>query len=107
MLGVTKSTFGFNEAEASKGMFFALAMQFEQFSGDRAHILKNETLEMAFRLRDIMTLHCMQLKRSDMLAMYKSINRAKVRALAVGNVDGYKVFRMLDSISGDISKMIL
>ena len=105
-MDIVKSTFGFNEGETSRKMLFALALQFEQFSGDEMHLLKSETVEMAKKLRDIVVAQCTRLQRSEMLRMYKAINRAKVRALSISGIEGYKVFRMLDSLSGDISRLM-
>jgi hypothetical protein len=46
------------------------------------------------------------LSMAEKLQVLKSLTHAKIRALQFGRQDGYRAFRMLDSISGDLVQLL-
>ncbi len=57
-------------------------------------------------MRESLKTEAVSLTVADKLHVLKSLTRAKVRALRSGRQDGYRAFRTLESISGDLVQLL-
>jgi hypothetical protein len=57
-------------------------------------------------MRESLRTEAVSLSVADKLHVLKSLTRAKVRALRSGRQDGYKAFRNLEAISGDLVQLL-
>lgn len=65
-------------------------------------------VDTAKRVRDMLLAGKLALKKDEKIKLVKLMNKAKVRALMSENGDGYgyEVFRSLDSISSDVTRLL-
>jgi hypothetical protein len=63
-------------------------------------------VDAASEFRESLAGEEVSLTMADKLQVLKSLTRAKIRALQFGRQDGYRAFRMLDSISGDLVQLL-
>ena len=107
MLESFRMFLGLNETEESrKRRLFALAQQLEELTGHSKSLLKNNTIEIARAIRDMLATEAVRVQEEDKLKISKIINRAKVRAIQTGSLDGYRMFKTLDSISEDVNPFL-
>jgi hypothetical protein len=57
-------------------------------------------------MREGLQAEALSLSVADKLHVLKSLTRAKVRALRAGREDGYRTFRALEAISGDLVQLL-
>jgi len=60
---------------------------------------------IAVRMREILS-GKVHLTTTEKVDITKTLNRAKVRAFMIGTQEGYKTFRMLDTISEDVRRYL-
>lgn len=63
-------------------------------------------VDAATEFRESLTGEDVSLSMAEKLQVLKSLTHAKIRALQFGKQDGYRAFRMLDAISGDLVQLL-
>jgi len=91
-------------AYKAKGRLASLACVFEAAGDDPSAYAA--VVDAAAQFRDMLKADRVSLNMAEKLQVIKSLTRIKVRALRLGKRDGYKTFRTLDAISGDLLQML-
>ena len=102
MIDLLKLVLGEDNPDIIRKEFFSLTTEFERNIEKGMH---ENNVGLATKLRGLLK-NNVKLKRSDKVRLLKIINRAKVRALMTGTDDGDRIFRNLDSIGGDILRLM-
>lgn len=91
--------------EHKKMLFLELASEFEAQSVSFGNPT-GSIIDTAKRIRDMLVMSKLVLKKEEKIKLVKLMNRAKVRALMHDNEDAHAIFRSLDSISSDVTKLL-
>lgn len=90
-----------------KKKFLGLATRLEDtLSASEAACMCDEVVDVALRLRNMLSDGGLSLTRREKVSVLKSITRAKVRAFMSGDDDASDTFRTLDSISSDVVRLL-
>lgn len=63
-------------------------------------------VDAAVQFRDMLKGENISLSTAEKLQVLKSISRAKLRALRLGESDHYRTFQALDAVSSDLMQML-
>lgn len=112
MLESLKNMFTFTEDQTiRKKEFFGLTKEIEE-TIENGGICPGEgckcesVVDSAVRIRNMLLGEKLQLRRSDKIRLLKAINRAKVRALLSGTLEGKRTYNNLESISGEVVQLL-
>ncbi len=93
---------GENEQNGMRREFVSLATEFERVVEDGEH---EESVTLATRIKRMMT-NKVKLDKGDKIRVLKVINKAKVRALLLKTYEGEDIFKNLDRIGSEITKLM-
>lgn len=114
MIGAIKSiftnkpeSFTYEDAEVARKTLTQLATELEatttllEENSAKKHA---STIALAVRIRELLSHKNLALTHMEKIEITKALNRAKVRTFLTGTPEGFKTFRVLDTVSEDVRR---